>query len=141
MKTGVLFRSDELSRLSFSDQKTLRRLNLKLICDLRTPNERVRTLDRIPKKFEMRLVNIPIYPHRKDLSRLKFVHFLNSKSDGYDFKNLIKEYYRSFAFEHTEKINQIVTLLSDENNLPALIHCSVGKDRTGFISSLIQLLA
>jgi protein-tyrosine phosphatase len=31
--------------------------------------------------------------------------------------------------------------LSDQSNLPALIHCTGGKDRTGFISALIQLLA
>jgi protein-tyrosine phosphatase len=141
MKTGILFRSDELSRLSFRDQKTLRQLNLKLICDLRTPSERKRKLDRIPGKYGIRIVNIPIYPHREDFSRQKFIHYLNSKSDGYDFENLIKEYYRRFAFEQTDKLNEVISLLSHENNLPALIHCSVGKDRTGLMSALIQLFA
>lgn len=141
MKTGILFRSDELSKLSFSDQKILRKLSLKLICDLRTPGERKRKIDNIPKKYGIRQINIPIYPHREDFSRQKFIHYLNQKSDGRDFENLIKEYYRRFAFEQMAKLNELVTLLSCENNLPALIHCSVGKDRTGLISALIQLLA
>lgn len=141
MKTGLLFRSDELSRLSFRDQKTLRHLNLKTICDLRTPAERKRKPDRIPGSYGIRTINIPIYPHREDFTRQKFVHYLNSRSDDRDFENLIKEYYRRFAFEHTTPLNEIITLLSERNNLPALIHCSAGKDRTGLISALVQLLA
>lgn len=141
MKTGVLYRSDELSQLSFQDQKILRQLNLKLICDLRTPNERKRKLDRIPEKNGTRIISIPVYPHREDFSRQKFIHYLNSKSDDHDFEKMIKEYYHRFAFEQTNQLNQLINLLADENNLPALIHCSVGKDRTGVISALIQLLA
>ncbi len=141
MKRGVLFRSDELSQLSFRDQKTLRQLDLKLICDLRTPNERKRKLDRISGNHGIRIVSIPVYPHREDFSRQKFIHYLNSRSGDRDFENLIKGYYHRFAFEQTSQLNEIVTLLSDGKNLPALIHCSVGKDRTGLISALIQLFA
>jgi len=31
-------------------------------------------------------------------------------------------------------------LLSDEINLPVLIHCKAGKDRTGIVSAIVQLL-
>ena len=34
-----------------------------------------------------------------------------------------------------------MTFLSVEENLPAIIHCSAGTDRTGFISFLLQTLA
>ncbi|MGG3798502.1 tyrosine-protein phosphatase [Metabacillus fastidiosus] len=36
MKSGVLFRSDQLSKLSESDIEKLKQLDIKLICDLRT---------------------------------------------------------------------------------------------------------
>lgn len=39
MKSGVLFRSDELSRVTDKDISILQTLNIKVICDLRTPNE------------------------------------------------------------------------------------------------------
>ena len=39
IKLGVLFRSDELSKLTDKDIEMLQALNIKLICDLRTPKE------------------------------------------------------------------------------------------------------
>ncbi|WP_366249529.1 tyrosine-protein phosphatase [Terribacillus aidingensis] len=39
MKTGILFRSGELSRLSKKDFKKFNQLNINSICDLRTLNE------------------------------------------------------------------------------------------------------
>jgi protein-tyrosine phosphatase len=35
--------------------------------------------------------------------------------------------------------SEILRLVSDSHNLPILIHCAAGKDRTGFACSLIQL--
>jgi protein-tyrosine phosphatase len=34
-----------------------------------------------------------------------------------------------------------VSLLADDANYPVLLHCTGGKDRTGFITALVQLLA
>lgn len=141
IKPGILFRSDELSRLSVNDIKILGRLNLKMICDLRTPNERIGKNDRIPDNSGTTVVNIPIYPHIQDFNRRKFIRFLSNQPDGKDFESLIKEYYRRFAFEQTDQLKKIFELIAEEKNLPALIHCSVGKDRTGFVSAWIQLLA
>jgi protein-tyrosine phosphatase len=141
MRRGILFRSEELSGLSVNDKKTIRRLNLKLICDLRTPNEIKGKEDRLETGNGAGIINIPLYPHREDFTKQKFIHYLSAKSNRQEFENLIKEYYRIFAFEQTKQLKRIFDLISDENNLPAIIHCSVGKDRTGFISALIQLLA
>ncbi|WP_353855581.1 tyrosine-protein phosphatase [Bacillus sp. Bos-x628] len=40
-----------------------------------------------------------------------------------------------------QEIQQLFTLLSDEKNDPIILHCTSGKDRTGFLSALIQLVA
>ncbi len=141
IKRGLLFRSDELSRLTRNDIKKIEELKIKLICDLRTPNERKGKEDKIPLNNGLRLLNVPIYPHREDFTKQKFIHYLGTKNNSREFEELIKEYYFRFAFEQTQQIRTVFELISDKNNLPALIHCSVGKDRTGFISSLIQSLA
>jgi protein-tyrosine phosphatase len=52
----------------------------------------------------------------------------------------MKDYYRRIAFDHATQIGEILTLISDKKNLPALIHCTGGKDRTGFVFAIIQLL-
>lgn len=39
LKEGVLFRSEDLSKLTKQDIETFRQLNIKAICDLRMPSE------------------------------------------------------------------------------------------------------
>ncbi|MBA4492838.1 tyrosine-protein phosphatase [Paenactinomyces guangxiensis] len=136
MKSGVLFRSDELSQLSGKDLEKLKQLNLKSICDLRSSGERKSKPDRFPHNQGTNMVHVPI----QDISRIDFLKWLAGKSGSIDFNKLIKDFYRRMAFECTAQINQVITLISDERNLPVLIHCKGGKDRTGYISALIQLL-
>jgi protein-tyrosine phosphatase len=141
MKAGLLFRSAELSGLSGEDLRELRRLNVRLICDLRTPRERRINRSRIPLDSGIRIVNVALHPHTGDFPRLRLFRFLFSHSGRAAFQKFIREYYRTFAFERTERIKEVMTLLADEENLPALIHCKAGRDRTGFIAALLQLLA
>jgi len=141
MKMGLLFRSDELSRLSDNDQLELQRLNIKLIIDLRTPNERKSKPDRISKDAGIKLINIPIYPFHQDPNRLqRWFWLVSGKFKDFDFDNYMKGYYHKIAFDHATQIGEILSLISDKNNLPALFHCTGGKDRTGFATALIQLL-
>jgi protein-tyrosine phosphatase len=142
VKRGILFRSDELSRLSHKDREKLSALNLKTICDLRTPNERKAKPDRLPSPANSTLVSVPIYPSREEPGRLQRLRWIFSgQYKKMDFAEFTREFYYRIAFEHTSQIRRIMVLLSCQNNLPALIHCVGGKDRTGFIAALILLLA
>ena len=141
MKPGILFRSDELSKLTAGDQKVFKNLNIKLIIDLRGVKERQKKLDRIPKNLNPLVMNIPIDHSKQDFKQMQFFLFLIQKSKDFDFEKYIKEHYFGTAFECTNEIKDIFTLLANEKNLPALIHCTVGKDRTGFTSAILQLLA
>lgn len=141
MRPGILFRSDELSRLSARDLGRLGNLGLRSVCDLRTPNERKSKPDRLPARPGVRVVNIPIYPTGRDIGRWQFFWWLTVNSGTLDFEAQIRDAYRHFAFECTEQVGQIVSLISDQEALPAVIHCTAGKDRTGYVVALIQLLA
>jgi len=141
MKSGILFRSDELSQLTFNDRKIFEKLNIKMIIDLRGVKERQKKQDKIPSKLNIRIENIPIDHRNQDLKQMQFFLFLIQKKKDFDFEKYIKEHYFGTAFECTSQIKEIFTLLSDENNLPALLHCTVGKDRTGFMAAILQLLA
>jgi protein-tyrosine phosphatase len=141
MKWGALFRSDELSRLSSEDLIKLQQLNLRTICDLRAPKERKSKPDRVPDKTNICIVNVPIYHRGQNANRLqKWLWLLTGKLRDFDSELFMKDFYHSIAFDHATEIGEIMTLISDKRNLPALIHCKGGKDRTGFVSAIIQLL-
>ncbi|MCR5584049.1 MAG: tyrosine-protein phosphatase [Lachnospiraceae bacterium] len=39
---------------------------------------------------------------------------------------------------HDESVKKVFTLFADENNYPILVHCSVGTDRTGLVSFMLN---
>ena len=141
MRSGLIYRSDELSRLSDRDLERLERLGIRSVCDVRTPNERKSKPDRLPPSPGLRAVHIPICPNGRELNRWQFFWWLTSNSRELDFEAQIREGYRFFAFECGEQIRRILTLISNERHLPAVIHCTAGKDRTGYLVAVIQLLA
>jgi protein-tyrosine phosphatase len=139
-RAGVVFRSDELSRLSAGDLVKLQGLGLKLICDLRSPEESQKRRLRL-RGESIRVVNVPLHEQAtQDGSRRKLFGFLFSKTGGDRFREFSRDYYHHMAFGQTARIREVITLLSEAQNLPALIHCTAGKDRTGFLAALIQLL-
>lgn len=141
MKSGVLFRSDELSRVTDHDSALLQKFNIKVICDLRTPKECNKKPSPLSLTQGINLINIPLHDQEThDISRKQLVNFLFSKSGDVAFEKFSKNYYHHIAFDRTSQIKEIITALSQEDHLPALIHCTAGKDRTGCISALIQLL-
>jgi protein-tyrosine phosphatase len=141
VKTGVLFRSEDLSRIKTRDLEQLRQLNLRLICDLRSPAECRRRPSRVAADSSLRIVNIPLHDEAKLKGNGKLLlRCLLSKNGDAHFRAFCRGYYHHLAFERTALVGQVVSLLAREESLPALIHCTAGRDRTGFIAALIQLL-
>jgi len=130
--SGMLFRSSSPTNYQDSPEFTakLKRLNIKLIIDLRGNSEN----DTPPYKSEFlsnfEYANIPLEPLKK----------MNLDHQEYKNGTLYEKAYRFFALECKNEIKQIFEAV--ENILPAasLIHCAAGKDRTGFVVSLFHLL-
>jgi protein-tyrosine phosphatase len=142
MKTGILFRSDGLARLTDSDLEILKKLNLRTICDLRAPKERKSKPDRFPLNSGIRNMNLPIFSNNMDSNRLqRFLWVVKGKFKDLDSQKFMNDFYHVIAFDHTAQIADVLTMISDEKNLPLLVHCTGGKDRTGFVSAILQILA
>ncbi len=143
MRTGLLFRSDEPFKLTVSDIERFNRLQFKLICDLRTPNERRPRLARFVDERSTEIVNVPFYQNQndEDSTRLQLFWLMMREARTVDFYQMMMEFYQKVIFRSTDQIRTIVTLLADTEDAPSLIHCASGKDRTGMIAALIQLLA
>lgn len=141
MKSGLLYRSDELSHLTRQDGEKLLGLGLKLIIDLRASRQTTTKPARLPAGHGIRVTNIPITFQAADVGPSQFMAFINNKASGFDYENYMMRYYHEIIFESQAQIEQIFALLACAENLPALIHCTAGKDRTGLVTALIQCAA
>lgn len=139
MRSGAIFRSEEISALSPADWDKVKRLGIKCIIDLRTPNEKTVKPYQVNNK-NINMIHVPILSEDKDLNRWQFFLFLVHRGPTIDFGQYMLDFYHRLAFERKGEIKQVISILSVEENVPVLIHCTGGKDRTGFIVALLQLI-
>jgi protein-tyrosine phosphatase len=144
MKSGLFYRSESMHFYSKAELDRIKSLGIKSVLDLRTPEEVSDNKYNSFKGSNTKVLNIPInpFPDKKMPRKKDFLSpaFLNKFKD-IDLVSMMTGNYHRIAFDCHKEIKQILTFLSDEENLPAIIHCSAGKDRTGFISYLLQSLA
>jgi protein-tyrosine phosphatase len=122
-----LFRADGLGRLSAADCAVLADTGLATVVDLRTSDEAERA-GRFPvhevsvRYFDLPLTNV--LPHQ-----------MEPPPPGEDFS--LAGQYLDMLSGGAPAIGRVLALLADDEALPAVFHCSAGKDRTGIISALI----
>ncbi|MFP7452842.1 tyrosine-protein phosphatase [Bacillus altitudinis] len=139
IKQGMIYRSADLSRLTKQDIMTFSTLGIQTICDLRTSSERKSHPAKIMEHDK--IVHIPMQPDSMMPSKWTMFRMLIAEGKSLSFTPIMKEVYQSMLYERKKEIQQLFTLLSDEKNYPLMLHCTSGKDRTGFLSALIQLAA
>lgn len=140
INSGIIFRSDELTKLKKSVIKTLLDLNIKTVLDLRTINEAKLRPHNIVTNCNINIIHVPFTYDQRELGLFRFLWYLIIKSNKFSFADMIKNYYRAIAFNNTDQVKKVFKIISKKNNLPVLIHCVSGKDRTGFIIAVIYKL-
>ena len=142
LKKGLLYRSGDLSKASDSDIEYIASLGIKTVCDLRSEYERQKEPDRTPVAKPFTFFNIPMRPivdyHGRSLRRLFSLMFGSERKMDYIAESY--QAYREYATNYLPQLKALFHRISILENLPILIHCSAGKDRTGVVSSLIQLV-
>ncbi|XNN70854.1 tyrosine-protein phosphatase [Bacillus pumilus] len=139
IREGMIYRSADLSRLTKQDIETFSTLGVQTVCDLRTASERKSHPPKI--KEHDKIVHIPMHPDSKMPSKWILFRMLVAEGKSFTFTSIMKDLYQSMLTERKEEIRQLFSLLSDKSNYPLMLHCTSGKDRTGFLSALIQLAA
>ena len=136
-RTGLIFRSDAPTHLTLHDLALFRELKIRLICDLRSPQEH-----RQPSYVHPRVVNVPIHTQPTLEARpLELLRCLFFKNGADRFHAFTHSFYQHLAFADPTRIGQVIHLLAQDGNLPALIHCNAGMDRTGLMAAILQLSA
>jgi protein-tyrosine phosphatase len=139
---GRVFRGDSLSQLTAADVSTLDSLGLRTVIDFRTPGEiLVSGTDRLP--FGIETVSMPVGggdlgavyeivasgDHRRQRAEL---------GDG-RAASLMVQINRGFVADQRQRdaFGDALRMLCAPGRLPAIYHCSGGKDRAGWMTAVI----
>jgi protein-tyrosine phosphatase len=132
VRWGTLFRSDTLHRLTTADVEEFRGLGLRTVIDLRSRTE-IEDHGRV-EVAEGTFIwhNVPM------LDNLRLVPTPPDAAPGPEPASLAPgEGYVRMVEQFSESLGQVFTLLSQDGALPAVFHCTAGKDRTGIVAALI----
>lgn len=135
VRWGLFYRSDNLAHLTDDDLARLEELDLALVCDFRGPDEKAEEPDRLPEKHPPAVAELEIYDD--SFSATSFREKLLSGDEDFDAREILIEGNRLFASKFSDRYAQMFQRISHAENLPAVVHCTAGKDRAGFASALI----
>jgi len=136
VRWGQLYRSGVLSRLTAQDLQDLLQLNIGLVCDFRAELERNREPSRLPLEQPPQIELLPLLQGNHG-AMLKTVLSDNSQEVGVrQMAEAMVEINRDFALSQIPTYSRLLQLAVNAR-APMLIHCSAGKDRTGFGAAII----
>ena len=126
-----IFRSNHLGHLTEADIEVLRPLRLKSAFDFRGTEERVAATCGLA---EIAVHSLPIEPTVVAALRARLTDGVAlSSADALD---VMRDSYRNYVRYNTGSFRALFARLL-EDRAPLVIHCTAGKDRTGFACALI----
>lgn len=146
-KSNLLYRSNELAKISKEDMASIASLNLVNDFDFRTQEERRAVPDQIPQGVKNIWLNVLADNSSSSAASLNNL-FLNPElinkklGNGKALESFLDVYKQLVSSESALKsYSQFFHTILDEKQLPSLFHCTTGKDRTGWAAaSLLTLL-
>jgi protein-tyrosine phosphatase len=136
VRWGLFYRSDSLGELTDADLGKIRALGIKLVCDFRSAEEKAEAPDRLPANAPPELLELPILD--ESFSPAAFREKITSGQLGdTDLRELMIEGNRLFATRYAPRYATMLERLTDSRSLPAVVHCTAGKDRTGFAAAVV----
>ena len=123
----TLFRADGLGELTEDDLATMRALGIRTVVDLRSGGE-----------LEQNRYDVDAHP-------VSFHHFpfIETIPDPEEFDrrpDLLQSQYLEMLDTSGEQIVAALRVLASPDALPAVFHCTAGKDRTGLLSAIVLTL-
>jgi protein-tyrosine phosphatase len=124
----VLLRADSLHRLTEPAQAELIALGVRTIVDLRHAVEQLAAPNVFAGSTAIRYVQVPLLEDP------------TTRSSSAPSASLA-EVYQLALNTRGQQIAAIFNQLAEDDGLPALVHCTAGKDRTGIVSALLLRVA
>lgn len=138
VRTGLLFRSDQLDRLDDSELHRLQRSGITLVADLRTASERSREPDRVPPGADHLILDVMASSANAMGGDMQSAMQTIAAGKGAEF---LTDANRDFvsAPSALESYGALFARLAAEPGA-TLYHCTAGKDRTGWASAVLLTL-
>src|SRR3984957_12983065 len=125
-----IFRSNHLGHLTAADIEVLRGLGLKSAFDFRGTEERATAACRLQ---EIAVHSLPIEPTVVAELRARLAAGLLTPATAAE---VMRGSYRGYVQDNTPRFRALFAHLL-EDHAPLVIHCTAGKDRTGFACALV----
>jgi len=135
---GRLFRSQALSNLSAGDLGKVTALNFGLVCDLRSPGERLESPNICFDQTRTEIL-VPVFDER--LGAVRAVdwrrHLQDPSFDRERATQVMINAYRAMPGALAKVLAGVFEHCETCDDRPLLIHCAAGKDRTGFVVAML----
>ena len=134
----TIYRSDSLAELSPADLDRLRALGLYALSDFRLQSERLKKPDQLPVGHAIQVLTPGFIPEGTD----ELLHRVSKgKIDVEGIRAAFVHHYSIFAAQHLGNYASTLRMILQADGAPVLLHCTSGKDRTGFGIALLMLIA
>ncbi|WP_405749442.1 tyrosine-protein phosphatase [Streptomyces sp. NBC_01411] len=137
MRSGLLYRSGSLNRLTDVGVERIRELGIRTVIDLRSGAEN-KVWPGQQHGLEVVWIALPALPDRAGLERMGLSDF--SGFDGKEWPVDPERLYPFMAVYAGPAMARLVQELGRPAVAPVVVQCAVGKDRTGLAMAVIQSL-
>lgn len=138
MPAGRFFRSAHLGRVGAEGRQAIRRLGITTVIDLRGVHERQNQPLCDAGLDDIRVISTPIEPQAQaEFRALRSEGLLN----GERARNIMLRCYQNFVTRNIAEWGLVLRAIRSAGNSAFVVHCAAGKDRTGFLVSLILAIA
>ena len=132
----TIYRSDSLADLTSSDLSGFQQLGINTLCDFRLSEESERKPNRLPHGHGINVVPLRFIPE----GALDMLSAINSGQYGpADVEREVLIHYKKFVNDHASEYRRVFEIILSKDSLPLLMHCTSGKDRTGFAAAAVLL--
>jgi protein-tyrosine phosphatase len=145
VKWGTVIRADELSKSTDADLDRLTDLGIKVVCDFRGPSEVTADgADKVPTGVEV--VALPVFDASNDQNaRIRAAITSGDRAQqeqvfgGGRPAQILADGGKFFVTDPSarQQFAAMLERLADPRQLPIVLHCTAGKDRTGWASAVV----
>lgn len=139
VKSGLIFRSDQLNRLNDRDLAAIDALGPSLVVDLRTQSERDREPDRIPPRGRALILDVAADASGSLGGDIRKAEAAIAAGKGAE---MLIDANRDFVSRPSARAayGELLRRLIDGGQEPLIYHCTAGKDRTGWATAMLLAL-